>query len=200
MTEVFIIAPVILLLIVLLVNYYRVIYRWLLRNIVRPLSPGFPMFSRIIHKNDLYKKTALPSVNILLANTKMLVLSENQPDRIPIHLYLQEMGVPTIFSVSSQNILNTLDHFKPDVIIMEIPLPDLDGLGMIKDIRQHPVSTHLPLIAIANSIFPEAGRKAIAAGADVCLFHPIEPTQLLETLNLLLDCGAIPIFSDHNIF
>ncbi|GAA3934469.1 response regulator [Chitinophaga oryziterrae] len=186
MSDVFIIAPVILLLIVFLMNYYRVIYQWLLRNIVRPLfGEAYGANSIMRTKN---KDTASSSKRSLFVNAKILVIADNYPDQIPIDTYLQEIGIPTTFSTcSSQDGLNILDHFKPDLIIAGIQLPGPDGLDIINNIRQHPISSHLPLIAISESNFPEAGRKAIAAGADAYLFHPIQPTQLSETLNLLLE-------------
>jgi two-component system cell cycle response regulator DivK len=188
MSDVFIIAPVILLLILFFMSYYQVIYQWRLRNVVRPLFRGFRIANGIMRTKNPYKETTPPSQNTLLANAKILVIVDNHPDQVPIDTYLQEMGIPTIFSIcSSKDGLNILDHFKPDLIIAEMQLPNPDGLDIINSIRQHPISSHLPLIAISDSNFPESGRKAIAAGADACLFHPIQPTQLSETLNLLLE-------------
>jgi CheY-like chemotaxis protein len=76
----------------------------------------------------------------------------------------------------------------PDVIVLDIGLPGIDGVFYTERLRESLRTRRLPIIAISGS--EEAGRRARLAGANAVLIKPLEPLHLLATVNKLCAVSA----------
>jgi response regulator RpfG family c-di-GMP phosphodiesterase len=76
-----------------------------------------------------------------------------------------------------------LSESVPDVIVLDIGLPGIDGVFYCERLRESLRTRRLPIIAISGS--EEAGRRARLAGANAVLIKPLEPLHLLATVNKL---------------
>jgi len=75
--------------------------------------------------------------------------------------------------------------FKPDIVITDIMMPICDGLTMAKEIKQ--LSKETPIIVLSAFSEKERLLKAIDVGIDKYLIKPIDPDELMFTLNLVVD-------------
>ena len=74
----------------------------------------------------------------------------------------------------------------PDVILMDIQMPDLDGYAAIGQLRQIPECATMPIIALTALAMPLDRQKCLDAGADRYVTKPVKLSQLVATIEQLL--------------
>jgi two-component system, NtrC family, sensor kinase len=74
----------------------------------------------------------------------------------------------------------------PDLVILDIRLPDIPGYEVCRRIKQDPATAHIPVLQVSAFIGEQGKAAAIAAGADALLTHPIDPAVLLDVVATLL--------------
>ena len=79
----------------------------------------------------------------------------------------------------------------PDVILMDINLPGINGIDAMKILRLDPATSHIPIVALSANAIPRDMEKGLEAGFFRYLTKPIQVTQFFETLAAALE------FSDH---
>jgi len=76
---------------------------------------------------------------------------------------------------------------RPDVIILDVRLPDIDGFEVCRRIKADPVTADIPVLHLsANFVSAEAKAHGLDGGADAYLVRPVEPVELVATVNALL--------------
>jgi len=74
----------------------------------------------------------------------------------------------------------------PDLVILDIRLPDIPGYEVCRRIKQDPATAHIAVLQVSAFIGEQGKAAAIAAGADALLTHPIDPAVLLDVVATLL--------------
>ena len=77
-------------------------------------------------------------------------------------------------------------EIQPDLILMDIQLPVLDGHEATRRIKQDPNLRHIPIIVVTSYALSGDDAKAMAAGADAYVAKPFSPRQLLATIRKFL--------------
>lgn len=98
-------------------------------------------------------------------------------------------------------LLGTVEIKRPDVVIMDLPLVDLDGIGVIKHIRKDADCYGCPLIIVHTSLFTQrVVEAAIAAGADYVILKPQDFEDIYNTITdiLAIDDGETELPSTSN--
>ena len=87
-----------------------------------------------------------------------------------------------IQAINGQDALDKLPHINPDVILLDLRMPIMDGFGMLEKVKNHPIYSKIPVIIVtANS---EEKNRALELGANDFLAKPVDTTELkLRTLN-----------------
>jgi PAS domain S-box-containing protein len=80
---------------------------------------------------------------------------------------------------------------QPDVILMDINLPDVSGIEALKILREDPATAHIPVIALSADAMPRNIEKALQAGFFRYLTKPIRIKELTETLEVALELAAL---------
>lgn len=75
----------------------------------------------------------------------------------------------------------------PDLILMDLRMPRMDGFEAIRELRKDPDTSNIPIIAISAWASAKHKERAIDAGADEHFTKPVDLTRLLETINQLLE-------------
>jgi PAS domain S-box-containing protein len=75
----------------------------------------------------------------------------------------------------------------PDVILMDINLPGLSGLEALKILRDDPVTSHIPVVALSANALPRDIKKGLEAGFFQYLTKPIDVNEFMDTLNVALE-------------
>ena len=123
------------------------------------------------------------------ANTPALILvvDDSEPGRYVAVRTLRNAGFRTIETASGAEALSLADKERPDLVLLDIRLPDIDGFEVCKQLRRN---ANLPSLAIIqmSATFEAAEYKvrALEGGADTFLADPVEPTVLVATVRAML--------------
>ena len=97
-----------------------------------------------------------------------------------MNIYFKNSGVVARVESSGSAGINAIDEFQPDVIILDIAMPKMDGLEVCKKIRLTKNKRILPIIAFTAFHKDEIKNAMMAAGANLYLVKPIEMSSLLK--------------------
>lgn len=119
-------------------------------------------------------------------NTTILVVDDLTDNLILISLALQNQGFRVLTAQSGEEAIKIAQVARPDLILMDIAMPDVDGLAVTRRMRKLPEFRHLPIIAL--TAFETLGFKQAAyeAGFDGYLTKPIDFQKLNNLINLFL--------------
>jgi PAS domain S-box-containing protein len=115
-----------------------------------------------------------------------ILIVEDSPDNVAlIKAYLRGCGFELDFAENGQIAVDKVISLGPDLVLMDIQMPVMDGLEATRAIRQWEVKTHTrptPILALTADAAEEAGRKSLAAGCNEHLTKPINKPTLLEAI------------------
>jgi PAS domain S-box-containing protein len=122
---------------------------------------------------------------------KILIVDDNADNRQVVVDMLRPLGFVLAEAQDGEDGLTQLATFKPDVVILDLVMPKLDGLEMIRRIRQSSELNHISLFVSSASSYDEDREKSMAAGADAFVPKPVDLTLLLDTLQQQLQLAWI---------
>ncbi|HEY6186665.1 MAG TPA: response regulator [Pyrinomonadaceae bacterium] len=120
------------------------------------------------------------------AKTTVLVVDDVHDNLIILSLSLQDMGYRVITACNGEEAVAFALRARPDVILMDIAMPELDGMGATRRIRSHPELRGTPIVAITAFQTDGFRRAAFDAGFDGFLTKPIDFAQLNNLIQMLL--------------
>ncbi|WOD36970.1 PAS domain S-box protein [Nodosilinea sp. E11] len=131
--------------------------------------------------------TSAPAPLILLAE-------DNEANISTIVSYLQAKNYRVEIAYNGQEALDYLQHLRPDLILMDIQMPGMDGLEAIGHIRRDPSLDEVPVIALTSLAMPGDRDRCLAAGATEYLSKPVRLKQLVEIIQTLIpQTSSIPL-------
>ena len=117
---------------------------------------------------------------------KILVVEDNEDNRDMLVRRLQRRGYETIVAVDGQDGVDRAHAAAPDLILMDMGLPVMDGWTATRLLKGDPTTRHIPIIGLSANAMAGDSEKGIAAGCDDYDTKPVELTRLLEKIQALL--------------
>jgi signal transduction histidine kinase/CheY-like chemotaxis protein len=117
---------------------------------------------------------------------RVLIVDDVAQNRAMLVDLLQETGFVVAAASNGLECLVLLDTFKPDLIVMDVMMPVIDGNETTRRIRRTPGWRDVPIVAVTASVSPEDERKSREAGANAFLGKPVNVDLLLGTIGRLL--------------
>ena len=117
---------------------------------------------------------------------KILIVEDNPQNMGVILMTLRGQGYTLLKAADGEEALKVADQEKPDLILMDIQLPKIDGLKVTRRLRQMPALSHIPIIALTAYAMKEDEEKAIEAGCDAYLAKPLHIHKLRGTVAEML--------------
>lgn len=118
---------------------------------------------------------------------KILLVEDNEMNRDMLSRRLQRKGYQVIMAIDgSQGVAIALSEI-PDLILMDMGLPVLDGWQATEQIKASPTTKLIPIIALTAHAITGDREKCLAAGCDDYDTKPVEFTRLLSKIEALLD-------------
>jgi len=124
---------------------------------------------------------------IALTAPIILLAEDNSTNSSIISTYLQSKGYRLQIAHDGLSAIELAVANQPDLIIMDIQMPGMDGLTAIKHIRQDATFTLIPIIALTAFAMEEDRKKCLAAGANMYLAKPVRLKKLLQSIQKLLN-------------
>ena len=118
---------------------------------------------------------------------KVLVVDDNVDAAESMAMLLSMEGYNTQTVHSAQAALDAASRFKPDVVLLDIGLPEMDGYEVARRLRKENVISRMRLVAITGYGQPADRERTEAAGFDRHLVKPVEPDDLHELLRSLAE-------------
>ena len=118
--------------------------------------------------------------------TKILVVDDNDALRYSIRRALQEAGYSVVEASTGADALK-LAASMPDLITLDINLPDMDGFQVCKKLKTAPETAHIPVLHVSSTFTDSESRvHGLQGGADAYLAEPIDRAELVATVAALL--------------
>jgi len=112
-------------------------------------------------------------------NKRILVVDDNPRNLKLAFDVLEDAGYEVIEAVDAEEAQSMIDRNLPDLILMDIALPGMDGLTLTRKIKANEGTKHIRIIALTAFAMKGDDRKALAAGCDGYITKPIDIHQLL---------------------
>lgn len=119
--------------------------------------------------------------------TTILLVEDNELNRDMLLRRLQRRGFQVVVAVDGQQGIDLACTLKPDLILMDISLPLVDGWTATQQIRNEPTLTHTPIIALTAHALAGDRDRSIAAGCSDYETKPIDFARLLTKITTLLE-------------
>ncbi|MBP7764555.1 MAG: response regulator [Deltaproteobacteria bacterium] len=113
---------------------------------------------------------------------KILVVEDNEQNRYLMEYMLKVNGYAVMMASSGEQAIVLAKSEKPDLILMDIQLPDLDGLEVTRRIRAAEADKRIPIVAVTSFAMTGDREKALAAGCDGYIEKPIDPENFLSSI------------------
>ena len=121
---------------------------------------------------------------------KILLVEDNEMNRDMLSRRLERKGFAVILAVDGAAGVALAQSEQPDLILMDMSLPVIDGWEATRQIRTSSTTGHIPIIALTAHAMAGDREKALTAGCNDYDTKPIELPRLLEKINALLSKGA----------
>ena len=132
---------------------------------------------------------AAPPTAAPLAGVRILVAEDIPTNQLIMRDLLESLGATVQIANNGRLAIEALqaEAAEFDVVLMDIQMPEMDGLEATRQIRSGSVRPDVPIIALTAHALEQERQKAIDAGMNDFLTKPIEPTRLIEVLRKFQD-------------
>ena len=117
---------------------------------------------------------------------RILLAEDNEVNRVTLSDYLVAQGYEVRVACQGQEALQIAAEWRPDLIIMDIQMPGLDGLEVIRRLRADVIFAATPIIAVTALAMPGDRERCLSAGANDYFAKPIRLRQLVERIEQFL--------------
>jgi two-component system cell cycle response regulator DivK len=117
---------------------------------------------------------------------RVLVIEDHEENRRIVRLLLGSAGIDMIEAVTGEEGVAKAEGERPDLILMDIQLPGLDGYEATRRIKGNPALRHIPIIVVTSYALSGDDVKAFEAGCDAYVTKPFVPRELLAKVREFL--------------
>jgi two-component system, cell cycle response regulator DivK len=128
---------------------------------------------------------------------KILIAEDNEINRELLRELLEIRGYSVVDACDGQEALNMIEQTHPDLLLLDIGMPVLDGFAVIRKIRQNSQLAKLPVVAVTAYAMQGDRDRILNSGFDGYLSKPIDANALAAELDRLLNSRASA--AEHNL-
>jgi CheY-like chemotaxis protein len=121
---------------------------------------------------------------------KILYVEDNDDNVYMLRNRLTRAGFTVVIATDGVQGVAMAGSERPDLIIMDLTLPDMDGWEATRRIKTDPATKHIPVVALTANAMEGDREKALAAGCDDFDTKPVELPRLLDKIRALTPAGS----------
>ena len=126
------------------------------------------------------------SKSVDTSQVKILAVDDNEALRYSLVRSLRDAGYQVIEARTGTEALQLVEQM-PDLVTLDVNLPDMHGFDVCRKIKTNPATAHIPVLHLSSTfIEPDARVQGLASGADAYLAEPIDRAELVATVGALL--------------
>jgi two-component system, cell cycle response regulator DivK len=118
-----------------------------------------------------------------MSKGRILVVEDNMDTYELVRFILEKNGYEVFLAVNGRDGVNATNKQKPDLIIMDLSMPEMDGWTATRLIKKNKQTAHIPLIALTAHVLPGDRQRAMDSGCDEYITKPMDLLELVETVN-----------------
>ena len=116
----------------------------------------------------------------------ILYIEDNADNRLLIRRVLMAEGFRVVDAENAQKALEVVETLHPDLILMDINLPEMDGYTLTAKLRVKPHLSKIPIIALTANVMRGDRERTLEAGCDGYIQKPIDVDQFTHQINRYL--------------
>jgi two-component system cell cycle response regulator DivK len=113
---------------------------------------------------------------------KVLVIEDNAQNLYLVRFILEHDDYEVRTAIDGESGIELAAVYKPDIILLDIQLPVMDGYAVAGALRKNPELSNIPIVAITSYAMSGDKEKAIAAGCNGYMEKPIDPDTFMEKI------------------
>jgi two-component system, cell cycle response regulator DivK len=117
---------------------------------------------------------------------RILVVEDNMDSYELVRIVLERNGYETFLAMTGRDGVNAALRQKPDLILMDLSLPEMDGWDATKYIKSNAMTRHIPVFAVTAHALEGDRKRALDAGCDVYITKPLDLAELVEAVDKAL--------------
>lgn len=119
-------------------------------------------------------------------NRKILVIEDNAQNLYLVTFILEKHGYTVYQATSGDDGLCLANEVRPDLILLDIQLPVMDGYTVARELKKNPLLFSIPIIAVTSYAMPGDKETALKAGCSGYIEKPIDPDTFMDQVELHL--------------
>jgi len=113
---------------------------------------------------------------------RVLIVEDDHAAALFAQGVLANAGMEAQAEHDPMQVLDSIKSFHPDLVLMDLHMPHVNGVEVTMLIREHPAFARLPIVFLSGESDPDSRLEAISAGGDDFLFKPIRPRHLIAAV------------------
>lgn len=122
---------------------------------------------------------------------KILLVEDDEMNRDMLSRRLIKKGFEVLMSDHGEQVIEIVHTNLPELVLMDLNLPGIDGWEVTRRIKADDVISHIPVIALTAHAFESDREKALAAGCKEYLTKPVELDQLLDKIKCVTNWSPL---------
>lgn len=118
-----------------------------------------------------------------MSTGRILIVEDNMDTYELVRFILEKNGYETFLAMNGRDGVNAATKQMPDLIIMDLSMPEMDGWTATRLIKGNAQTNAIPLIALTAHALPGDRQRAFDAGCDEYITKPMDLLELLESVN-----------------
>ncbi|MCB9284487.1 MAG: response regulator [Lewinellaceae bacterium] len=120
---------------------------------------------------------------------KILLVDDEPNILVPIEFLMLQQGYEVRKAFSGQEALDTLSEFKPDVVVLDVMMPGMDGFEVARKIRKLSALRNTRILFLTAKGAEEDRMKGYSTGGEVYMTKPFDNDQLVQVISEVLEFG-----------
>ena len=116
----------------------------------------------------------------------VLIIEDNPDNTVLICRLLEKAGYRMLQAATGREGFELAVQKKPDFILLDIQLPDMSGIDVLKKIREQETESHIPIIAVTSYAMAGDREKLLAAGCNGYIEKPIDPGRVIAQIKRII--------------
>jgi len=112
----------------------------------------------------------------------ILIVDDDEQERDILYQTVQTAGYEVLFANDGESAIERAQSLQPDIILMDIIMPGLNGFNTTRKISKHPDTKHIPIIFISNKAMESDRTWGMMSGAKAYITKPFDSQEVLDAI------------------
>lgn len=133
------------------------------------------------------KNSVILSESQKILSSRILLVEDHEISRQLLSDYLSCLGYQVLAIADGKVFFWALSSFQPDLILLDLKIPHLDGYSILKELQALPIDQQVPIIVVSAYAFKSDQQRALSLGAKKYFVKPINLSQLRDAIQEILN-------------